>query len=72
MDNKRRSKQIKYVMEKLDKKGSITSQQAFKGGITRLSAIILRLRRNGLKIKTNMISGKDRFGSKCQYAKYTL
>lgn len=55
------------------KNGSITDLKAYKKyGIRRLSSIIHRLRRKGIKIKTTLVKSKDRFGKACQYAKYSL
>ena len=62
--------QINIVRKHLNKGKSITSLQAFKmaNPITRLSAIIHRLRGEGMKIKTVWeVSKKGK-----RYAKYTL
>ena len=64
----------KNIIEKrLKCKGSVTSWQAFIWyGITRLSAIIYCLRREGMDITTETITKRNRYGNTCTFAKYTL
>lgn len=61
------------VLNHLKVRGSITSMEAFElYGATRLSAIIFCLRKKGYNIKTNDGTCIDRFGHRCNFAKYTL
>lgn len=63
----------KAVLIHLQHFGSITSMEAIeKFGATRLSAIILNLRKRGHKINTENVSFTDRFGRKSSCAKYVL
>ena len=65
--------QTQCVLEHLEKRGSITSWQAFKRyGVTRLSAIIYVLRGRGYRIITEPFEVKTRFGRKSRPAKYIL
>lgn len=41
-------------------------------GIYRLSACIHRLRRQGHKIRTDIVAVQNQFGEDCHVAKYTL
>ena len=53
--------------------GSITSMEAIQVyGATRLSAIIYNLRKDGLKIVTESITQKNRYGNSTTFAKYKL
>ena len=61
------------VLKHLKVKGSITSLEAFElYGATRLSAIIFQLRKAGYNIKTDDATCIDRYGHKCNFAKYVL
>ena len=61
------------VLKHLKVVGSITSMEAFElYGATRLSAIIFSLRKKGYNIETNDGTCIDRFGHRCNFAKYTL
>lgn len=61
------------VLKHLKVKGSITSLEAFNlYGATRLSAIIFNLRKRGYKIKSADGKCIDRYGHKCNFAKYVL
>lgn len=52
---------------------SLTSMEAFeKFGCTRLSARIFDMRKSGIKIKTEMVKGINRYGSYCTYASYSV
>lgn len=65
--------QKKAILQHLKQFGSITSWEAIKEyGATRLSALILILRRKGYNIETQTMFGKDRFGNYCKFAKYIL
>lgn len=61
------------VLNHLKVRGSITSMEAFElYGATRLSAIIFSLRKKGYNIETNDGTCIDRFGHRCNFARYTL
>lgn len=63
--------QIAMVRKHLNKKGSITSWEAIKlFGCTRLSAVIYVLRNEGMKIKTEHVTKKNRYGWPVTFAKY--
>lgn len=65
--------QITAVLDHLKVKGNITSLEAIEYyGATRLADIIFRLRKRGYNIKTINCTGKTRFGTVCNYAKYVL
>jgi hypothetical protein len=52
---------------------SLTSIEAFeKFGCTRLSARIFDMRKAGIQIKTEMVEGRNRYGSYCRYACYYI
>lgn len=51
--------------------GSITDLEAFADyGIRRLGARIYDLKKDGYPIKTEMVTGQNRFGQQTRYAKY--
>lgn len=61
------------VLKHLKEHGAITSWDAISlFGITRLSAVIFRLRNKGYKIETENTTGENRYGESVTYAKYTL
>lgn len=61
------------VKNHLDTYGKISTWDAFQEyGITRLSAVIFNLKRNGLDITTDYKSTTTRLGNKTQYAEYKL
>ena len=63
--------QRELVRKHLNKKGSITSWEAIQQyGCTRLSAIIYDLRNDGMKIKTDHVTKKNRYGYHVVFAKY--
>lgn len=65
--------QKEIIKKRLQKEGSITSYEAFvRYGITRLSAIIYDLRREGMDISSEIITKRNRYGNTCNFAKYTL
>lgn len=65
--------QKEVIRKRLEKKGCITSYQAFiRYGITRLSAIIYDLRKEGMEISAETITKRNRYGNTCNFAKYTL
>lgn len=61
------------VLTHLQLQGSITSWTAIKEyGITRLSAIIYTLRKQGFIIESEPVNFIDRFGDKSTFAKYVF
>lgn len=61
------------VLDYMKAHGSITSWEAItEYGMTRLSAVILRLRNKGYNIVTSNETKKNRFGETCTYARYSL
>lgn len=65
--------QEKAILRHLNDFGSITSWKAFEEyGITRLSAIIYNLRHNGLFIKSENITLKNRYENVVTFSKYSL
>lgn len=72
-DRKAKKTKTNDIITHLKVKGSITSLEAFElYGATRLSAIIFELRKKGYNIKTTDGSCIDRYGHKCNFARYTL
>lgn len=65
--------QVDMVYEHLKAYGSITTWEAIKEyGVTRLSAVIYILRKEGYKIISETETTTNRFGKKVNYAKYIL
>lgn len=59
------------IKKHLNRKGSITSWEAIQSyGCTRLSAVIYDLRQEGMKIRTDKIEQKNRYGNIVVFAKY--
>lgn len=71
MNNKFTQKDI--VLRHMKDFGSITSWEAFQDyGITRLSAVVFNLKKDGHNIDTNMCSKRNRYGDKVNFAEYKL
>lgn len=65
--------QLSIIKEKLENGERVTSMQAFELGITRLSAIIHKLRHShGMPIITNICHTVNRYGHLTNYAEYVL
>lgn len=65
--------QKKMVLDYITEFGSITSLDAFRDlGITRLSAIVFRLKDEGHDINKAIEIGKNRFGNRTRYARYSF
>jgi hypothetical protein len=65
--------QFKMVKNYLESNNYLTSAQAFElFGITRLSAIIFRLRNKGYLITSTHRQSKNRYGNNCNYVEYRL
>lgn len=62
---------ISQVKKHLEEQGSITSWEAIKlYGATRLSSIIFKLKKEGMKIESIHVSGLDRNMNKSNYVNY--
>lgn len=67
----KRISQRELIKKHLNKRGSITSWDAIKlYGCTRLSAKIYDLRNEGMKIRTEHVTKKNRYGYMVTFAKY--
>lgn len=65
--------QIVRVREYLEQGHTLTSQLAWENwGVTRLSAIIFRLRRQGYDISTSIEEHVNRYGEPVRYGRYKL
>ena len=63
--------QIELIRKHLNKKGSITTWEAImKYGCTRLSAKIYDLKKEGMKIKSEPVAKKNRYGNMVVFCKY--
>lgn len=70
-ENYKNQKQL--VLDHILTHGSISSLEAFtEYGITRLSAVIFKLRKKGFLIKTETRTGKNRYGAKVSFAVYSM
>lgn len=64
--------QKKRVLEYIEEFGSISSLEAFRDlGITRLSDVIFRLKKDGYGFETSVDVRKNRFGETCRFARYS-
>ena len=65
--------QRERVLRHLEDVGSISSYEAFQEyGITRLSAVIFDLKKEGVHIATESEAVKNRYGEKVHFARYKL
>ena len=65
--------QKKMVLDYIREFGSITPLDAFKDlGVTRLSAVVFNLREEGHDIDKSIETGKNRFGNRTRYARYSF
>ncbi len=65
--------QCERVLRHLNDYGSITSAQAMEEyGIYRLASRVSDLRKLGFPIEREMVKGKNRYGEKVSFAKYSL
>lgn len=65
--------QCERVLRHLQDFGSITSAEAISEyGIYRLASRISDLKKRGVPIKTEMVSGKNRYGESTSFARYSL
>lgn len=64
--------QKERIVQYMDDFGSITTMQAFSDlGITRLASRIHELVSNGLPIKKEMVSSKNRYGEEVHFMRYS-
>lgn len=65
--------QSDIILQHLKKHGNITTWQAIQQyGITRLSAKIFTLRKNGIKIENEEVHKINRYGVPVTFVKYVL
>ena len=65
--------QTERVIRHLRDYGSITSMEAVREyGIMRLASRISDLKKSGMPIRVEMVSGKNRYGENISYARYHL
>lgn len=65
--------QANRVLQYIRDFGSITTLQAFQDlGITRLSARIFELKDRGYAIKTDKVTGKNRYGETVHFNRYSI
>lgn len=65
--------QKSMVLDYMEEFGSITPIDAFRDlGITRLSAIVFNLNEEGHDIDKVIETGKNRFGNRTRYARYSF
>lgn len=61
------------VLSYMQAYGSISSWEAYRDlGVTRLAAVIFKIKRNGHTITAKMEAGKNRRGETVHYTRYTL
>lgn len=66
-------KQAEKIARHLETYGSITSLEAMqKYGIMRLASRVSDLKKAGVAIRVEMVSGENRFGEATNYARYSL
>lgn len=65
--------QTEKIERHLKTYGSITASEAFTDyGIMRLAARIADLKKSGLAIRSQIVTGKNRFGESISFAKYSM
>ena len=73
MSKKKERSQYSDLINHLNQNKTITSMEAFQMfGITRLSALIFDLRKDGFNIVTEIQHYKNKYGNTTNYAKYIL
>ena len=66
-------KQNDRILRHLQEHGSITSLEALQEyGIMRLASRISDLKKSGVPIRREMVSGKNRYGESACYARYFI
>ena len=64
--------QTERILDYMERNGSITPLEAMQLGIMRLGARIYDLKESGIKIVTERVTEKNRFGELCSFARYRL
>lgn len=65
--------QQERIKRHLAKYGTITAAEAMQEyGIMRLAARIADLKKSGLAIRSQIVTGKNRFGESISFAKYSM
>jgi hypothetical protein len=65
--------QADKIMNYMERYGSITQIDALREfGCMRLASRISDLRRDGIRIKSEMVKAKNRFGEPISFARYSL
>ena len=73
MEGKMKTTQGEKVYRHLKYFGKITPMEAIhEYGITRLSAVVFNLKKRGIPIESEIETGRNRFGEKAWWSKYTL
>ena len=61
------------VLNYMEQFGAITSLDAFKDlGVTRLAAVIFKLKKSGVPIKKDMLVSTNRWGEEVRFARYSI
>ena len=72
-ENNQRPTQANMVVQYMKDFGSITQYEALKDlGIMRLASRISELRKNGVDIKSDRVTVRNRYGVKTQISRYYL
>ena len=64
--------QVQKITNYIQEHGSISTMEAFQMGITRRASRSHALRRSGLDIESEPVSGKNRDGETVHYSRYKL
>lgn len=65
--------QNERILRHLSTVGPLTQVEAFtEYGVGRLSSRICELRKAGYTIRSNFVTGKNRFGEPCTFVRYSL
>ena len=65
--------QCEKIMRHIEQHGSITTMEAMmEYGIMRLPARVADLKKEGVPLVSEIVTGKNRYGEKTHYAKYKL
>ena len=65
--------QVEKVVKYMNDFGSISTMEAFTElGITRLASRIFDIRRMGIEVTSETVTGKNRWGETVHFARYTL
>ena len=73
MENNQRSTQANRVLQYMRDFGCITQFDALRDlGVMRLASRVSELRKNGVDIKSDFVTVKNRYGEKCAIKRYYL